>query len=66
MGGLGPVACQGFLVGGTSVCVLVGGAGSLLSRGQEVSSSDFQGVYGFVVALGSMLFNIQDCILILL
>ena len=31
MGGVGLVTCQGFLVGGTCVCVLVGGAGSLLS-----------------------------------
>ena len=31
MGGVGLVTCQGLLVGGTCVCVLVGGAGSLLS-----------------------------------
>ena len=30
MGGVGPVACQGFLVGGVCVCVLVDRAGSLL------------------------------------
>jgi len=30
MVGVGPVASQGFLVGGTCACVLVGGAGSLL------------------------------------
>ena len=29
--GVGLVACQGFLVRGACVCVLVGGAGSLLS-----------------------------------
>ena len=31
MGGIGLVACQAFLVGGACVCVLVGGAGFLLS-----------------------------------
>ena len=31
VGGIGLVACQGFLVRGTSICVLVGGAGSLPS-----------------------------------
>ena len=32
MGGVGLVAYQGFMVRGTCVCVLVGGAGSLLSE----------------------------------
>ena len=32
MGGVGLVTCQGFLVVGACVCVLVGGAGSLLSE----------------------------------
>ena len=31
VGGVGLVACQGFLVEGACICVLVGGAGSLLS-----------------------------------
>ena len=31
MGGIGLVDCQGFLVRGARMCVLVGGAGSLLS-----------------------------------
>ena len=31
MGRVGLVACQGFLVRGACVCVLVGGAGSLFS-----------------------------------
>ena len=33
MGGVGPVPCESFLIGGTCVCVLVGGAGSCLSEG---------------------------------
>ena len=32
--GVGLVACQGFLVRGACICVLVGGAGSLLSEVQ--------------------------------
>ena len=35
MGGVGRVACQGFLVRGACVGVLVGGAGSLLSSFEE-------------------------------
>ena len=34
VGGVGPVTCEGFLAGGTFVCVLVDGAGSCLSGGQ--------------------------------
>ena len=34
MGGVGLVTCQGFLVRGACICVLVGGAGSLLSEVQ--------------------------------
>ena len=30
MGGVGLVACHGFLVRGACICVLVGGVGSLL------------------------------------
>ena len=34
VGGMGLVACQGFLVREACVCVLLGGAGSLLSEVQ--------------------------------
>ena len=34
LGGVGLVACQGFLIRGACICVLVGGAGSLLSEVQ--------------------------------
>ena len=34
MGGVGLVTCQGFQVRGACICVLVGGAGSLLSEVQ--------------------------------
>jgi len=35
-------------------------------EGSAVSSSKFWGVYGFGMALGSLSFNVQDCIPILL
>ena len=41
MGGVGQVACQGFLVREACVSVLVGGAGFLLSECSEVPSSEF-------------------------
>ena len=41
VGGVGRVACQGFLVREVRVSVLVGEAGSLLLEGSEVSSSEF-------------------------
>ena len=34
MGEVGPMACLGFLVGGTGALVLVGGAGSFPSDGK--------------------------------
>ena len=34
MGGVGLVACQGFLVRGACICVMVGGAGFLVSEVQ--------------------------------
>ena len=39
--GVGLVACQGFLVREACICLLVGGAGSLLLECDEVSSSEF-------------------------
>ena len=35
MGRVGLVACQGFLVGGACICVLVSGTGSLLSSAMK-------------------------------
>ena len=62
MGGVVLVACQGFLVRGACICVLVGGAGSLLSEVQLTSNSEFWGVYGFGMVLGSLSFNDQGCV----
>ena len=66
MGGVGLVACQGFLVRGACSCVLVGRAGSLLSEVQRSASSEFWGVYGFCIALGSLSFNAQGYVPVLL
>ena len=41
MRGVGQLACQGFLVKEACLGVLVGGAGSLFSGINEVSSSEF-------------------------
>ena len=57
MGGVGLVACQCFLVRGAWVCVQVGRMDLLSLKCLEVSSSEFLGVYGFGMALGSLSFN---------
>ena len=54
VGGFGQVACQGFLVREVCISCLVIRAGSLAS---EVSSSEFWGICGFSMALGSLSFN---------
>ena len=66
MGEVGVESCQGFLVGGTCVCVLANGARSCLSGGQCSVHSEFCGVYGFGMALGNLSFNVWDCVPILL
>ena len=62
VGGVELVACQGFLVREACIGVLVGGAGFLLSGCNEVSSSEFLGICGFGVTLGSLYFNAQGCV----
>ena len=41
MGGVEPVACQGFLFGGTCICVLADRAASFPLKCNEDSSSEF-------------------------
>ena len=61
--GVGPVACQGFLVRGACVCVLV----DLFSlKCNDVSSGEFWGVCGFGMALDSLSFNAQGYVPVLL
>ena len=54
------LACQGFLVREAYINVLVGGARSLSLGCNEVSSSEFWGVFGFGVTFGRLYFNAQD------
>ena len=68
MGGVGPVACDGpswgdlCLCSGRSVfCVL-----DLVSLKGNAVHSEFCGVYGFGMALGSPSFNVQGFVPILL
>ena len=63
MDGVGLVACQGFLVRGACIYVMVGEAGSVLSlKSNEVSTSKFWGVCGFGMTLGTLYFNVQGCV----
>ena len=66
MGGGGPVACQGFLVRGL-VSVFWWVELDLFSlECNEVSSSQFWGVYGFGMSSGSLYFNAQCYVPVLL
>ena len=66
MGGDESVLCESFLLG-RLVSVLVNGAGSCLSGGQCRSQwFVFWGVCGFGMALGSLSFNVQVCVPVLL
>ena len=59
MGRVGLVACQGFLVGAACICVLVMELDLFSLDCNEVSSSEFWGVYGFGVTLGCLYFNVH-------
>ena len=63
---LGTVACEGFLVGRTCACDLVGGAGSCLSEGQCHESSVFWDVCGLGMVFGSLSASGKSCISVLL
>jgi len=62
VGGVGLVAFQLFLVRGAYVSVPVGGAGCLLLECNDMSSSEFWGIYGVGMALSSLSFNAQGCV----
>ena len=66
MGGFGLEACQGFLVREAYIDVLVGRARSLSLGCNEVSSSELWGVCGFGVTVGSLYFNVECCVPVLL
>ena len=63
---VGSVGCIGFLVEGTSACVLVDEAGSCLSVGRSTSGGVFWGVCGFIMILGSLCANGWGCVPLLL
>ena len=60
------VGCVGFLVEGTSSCVLVDEAGSCLSRGQDCVHLVFWGVCDLIMILGSLFANEWGCVPVLL
>ena len=75
MGGVGLVACQcflGFIVEpapcgwgwtrGAWVCVLVDRMDLFSLKCNEVSSTEWWGVYGCGMALSSLFFNAQGCV----
>ena len=64
MVGVVPVPCEDFLVV-RYACVLVNGAQSCLWD-SAISSSEFWGIYGFGMALGSLSINVQSYVPILL
>ena len=67
VGGVGRVACQGFLVTEASFGVLVGLRWIFFSlECSGVSSSEFLGVYEFGVTFGHLYFNAQSYVTALL
>ena len=66
MGKVGSVGCVGFLVEGTSACVLVDEAGSCLSCGQVHIWWCVWGVCGLIMILGSLSANGWGCVPVLL
>ena len=66
MAKVGSLGCVGFLVEGTSACVLVDEAGSCLSRGRTASGGVFWGVCCLIMILGSLSANGCGCVPVLL
>ena len=62
MGRVGSVACQGFLAGGLASVFWWVELDIFSLECNELSSSEFFGVYGFGVSLGSLYFNAQGCV----
>ena len=62
MGGVGLAACQGFLVGELASVFWWVELDIFSLECNELSSSEFFGVYGFGVSLGSLYFNAQGCV----
>ena len=66
VGEVGSFACVSFLLEGTGACVLVGGAGSCLSGGQDHYGGVFWGIWEVSMSFGSLSANGCGCIPVLL
>ena len=66
MAKVGSVGCVGFLVEGTSACVLVDEAGSCFSGGQDRIRLCVWGVCELIMILGSLSANGGGCVTVLL
>ena len=66
MAKVGSVGCVGFLLEGTSACVVLDEAGSCFSGGQDWSGGVFWGVCGLIMILGSLSANGWGCVPVLL
>ena len=66
MGRVGSVACQGFLAGGLASVFWWVELDLFSLECNKVSSSEFLGVYGFGKPLGSLYFNAQCCVPVLM
>ena len=65
MAKVGSVGCVGFLVEGTSACVLVDEAGSCFLVGRSTSGGVFWGVCGLIMILHSFSVNGWGCVPVL-
>ena len=66
MAKVGSVGCVGFLVEGTSACLLVDEPGSCFSGGRTASGGVFWGVCGLIMILGCLSVNGWCCVPVLL
>ena len=66
MNGIGPVPCEGFLVGGLIPMFWRMELDLVSLKSSVMSSSVFWGVYGFGMVLGSLSANVQGCVPIFL
>ena len=66
MAKVGSVGCVGFLVEGTSACVLVVRLDLFFLVGRSTAGGVFWGVCGLIMILGSLCANGWDCVPVLL
>ena len=66
VGGVGRVACQGLWLGKLALVFWWVELDHFSLECNEVSNSEFWSFYGFGMALGSLFFNVQGCVSVLL